>query len=81
MDSERIGELLSQMRPAPDAWVEAAARIPGTERDLADVHRRLEEDALLREAVRADPRRALEEAGITVSPELLARLREELEDS
>ena len=74
-EEERLAELIALLPPAPEPWVEMAARIPRTERDLADVQRRLEEDALLREALRRDPDRALREAGLEASPELIARLQ------
>lgn len=75
-DDERIAQLLSMLKPAPEAWVERAARIPRVQRDLEDVQRRLEEDALLRAAFQAHGDRALREAGVIVNAEVLEFLRD-----
>jgi hypothetical protein len=76
LSDERIAQLLASLPPAPDAWVERAARIPRVQRDLADVQQRLDEDALLREAFRRDGERALRDAGLSVEHEVLEQLRD-----
>lgn len=76
LSEERIARLLSSLPPAPAAWVERAARIPRVQRDLADVQRRLEEDALLREAFRQEGGRALRDAGLEIDQEVLDHLRD-----
>lgn len=76
LGEERIGELLAHLPPAPAAWVERAARIPRVQRDLADVQRRLDEDALLREAFKRDGGRALRDAGLSVDDEVVEHLRD-----
>lgn len=76
LDDERLARLLSNLPPAPAAWVERAARIPRVQRDLGDVQRRLDEDALLREAFRRDGAQALRDAGIDLDQEVLEYLRD-----
>jgi uncharacterized protein (DUF4415 family) len=75
LGEERLAGLLSNLPPAPVAWVERAARIPRVQRDLGDVQRRLDEDALLREAFRRDGERALRDAGLEIDQEVLEHLR------
>jgi hypothetical protein len=75
LDDERLARLLSNLPPVPAAWVERAARIPRVQRDLGDVQRRLDEDALLREAFRRDGAQALRDAGLDIEQEVLDHLR------
>jgi hypothetical protein len=75
LGEERIAQLLSNLPPAPAAWVERAAGIPRVQRDLGDVQRRLDEDALLREAFRRDGAQALRDAGLDIEQEVLDHLR------
>jgi hypothetical protein len=79
LDLDKIGELLAELPPAPDAWVEAAALIPRTLRDLEGVA----------ETLSADPERALEtarleaalrDAGIAPEPATIAALRARLSE-
>ncbi len=76
LDDERLARLLANLPPAPAAWVERAARIPRVQRDLGDVQRRLDEDALLREAFRREGAQALRDAGIDLDQEVLEHLRD-----
>jgi hypothetical protein len=76
-DEERIAQLLANLPPAPAAWVERAVQIPRVERDLEDVQRRLDEDALLRAAFDERGEQALREAGITLDADVLERLRDQ----
>ena len=76
LGEERIAQLLSNVPPAPAAWMERAARIPQIQRDLGDVQRRLDEDALLRSAFAEHGEQALREAGVTVDHEVLAQLKD-----
>jgi hypothetical protein len=76
LGEERIAHLLSKVPAAPGAWVERAARIPRVQRDLEDVQRRLDEDALLRAAFEEHGEQALREVGVTVDDEVLAHLED-----
>ena len=74
-DEDKIAELLTQLPPAPQAWITAAAEIPRTQRELADIMRRLETDEEFRRAVQADIDRALGHFGYTPDPRNVRAIR------
>lgn len=82
-DNDHIARLLRLLRSAPEAWVARAHGIPAdlrgeqalTDRDLAELGRKLEVDATFRHAFDLDPVAAAEEAGMRG---LASRLRYEL---
>jgi hypothetical protein len=80
-DDERVALLLQTLRPAPDDWVERAQQIPvgppTTEADVAELSRKLESDADLRQRFDADPVAAAESAGM---PALATQLRREIRE-
>lgn len=60
---ERLAQLLSVLRPAPEGWVLAAQELPLARRGLDDIVARAEADAEFRRALIDDLERALAEAG------------------
>ena len=54
-DEERLGELLSALPPAPEAWVEAAKDAPFARRRLEEIVERAKADEYRRRVV-ADPK-------------------------
>ena len=61
-DEEQLGELLSALPPAPEAWVQAAKRLPQVREGLDRILERAEADGDYRRKVVADPEAALVEA-------------------
>jgi hypothetical protein len=63
-DEERLGTLLSALKPAPEAWVRAAQELPLVQRSLDEIVARAHDDEEYRRRVLADPEAALEEADV-----------------
>jgi hypothetical protein len=81
-DDGRLGRLLRLLRIPAVEWVRRAQRIPLTsallsDRDLAELGRRLEQDASFRRDFDADPVAAAEAAGLH---EIAVRLKRELRE-
>lgn len=78
MNEEDIGRLLATLPPAPPGWVAAAAELPRARRALASI-----EDELAGEPERAAVterlERALAQAGVEPTPELIRALRRRLQ--
>ena len=77
-DEERLGELLSLLSPAPDAWVRAAQELPRARQEIDEIAARVGADKEFRAAVTADLEAALKAAGYELDPRLLPVLRERL---
>jgi len=79
LNEEDIGRLLATLPPAPPGWAAAASELPRARRALAAI-----EDELAGEPERAAVterlERALAEAGVEPTPELLRALRRELNE-
>jgi hypothetical protein len=81
-DDGRLGRLLRLLRVPPLEWVRRAQRIPLTsallsDRDLAELGRKLEQDLSFRRDFDADPIAAAEAAGMQ---EVAVRLERELRE-
>jgi hypothetical protein len=79
-DEKRLGELLSSLPPAPEAWVQAAKDLPLLSRGLGEILERATADADYRRRVVADPKAALEEAEVVAHAEDVEILRRRLEN-
>lgn len=77
-DEEQIAALLRELRPAPDAWVEAAKELPAFRRAVDDLVLLAEADAQVREAMRVDLEAVVRAQGVEPTSRLLAELRERL---
>lgn len=77
-DEEQIASLLRELRPAPDAWVEAATELPAFRRAVDDLVLLAEADAQVREAMRVDLEAVVRAQGVEPTSRLLAELRERL---
>jgi hypothetical protein len=77
-DEERIGELLSALPPAPEAWVRAAQELPRLRATLDALVARAEADDAFRRALAADPEEALRDSGIEPRPFVVDDLRRRL---
>lgn len=77
-DEERIAELLRALRPAPDAWVQAAQELPLVRGRLDEIVARAEEDARFRDQLVADLEQTLAAEGYERDPVLLRALRARL---
>ena len=75
-DEQRLAELLRTLRPAPQAWVEAAQELPLVRGRLDEIVTRAEADAQFRERLVADLERALEAEGYEPDPIVVEALRE-----
>jgi hypothetical protein len=77
-DEERLGELLSLMRPAPGGWLRAAQELPAARRSLDELVARAQGDAEYRRRVLADLESALQGEGLEPAARLVDELRERL---
>jgi hypothetical protein len=78
-DEEQLGELLSALPPAPEAWVEAAKQVPQMREKVDKIVERAKADDEYRRKVVADPEAALEEADVVAHGEAVEILRRKLE--
>ncbi len=78
-DEERLGELLTMLRPAPEGWVQAAMELPEARRSLDEIVARAEADLQFREALIADLEAALEREGYEPARPLVDELRKRFE--
>ena len=74
-NEERLAELLSLLRPAPAAWVDAAAELPRLRAVLDDLVARAEADAEFRAALVADLEATLAREGVEPSARVVDELR------
>jgi hypothetical protein len=77
-EEERLGDLLSALPPAPEAWVRAAQDIPRTHNGVDEIVERAEADEDFRRHVVADPEAALEEADVVAHANAVEMLRRRL---
>jgi hypothetical protein len=78
-DEERLGELLSSLPPAPEAWVKAAQNLPIARKGVDEIVERAEEDEEYRRRVIEDPKAALEEAEVVAHVDAIEILRRRLD--
>ena len=78
-DEERLGELLSSLPPAPEAWVKAAQALPQVHARVEEIVARADEDQEYRRRVVADPQGALEEADVVAHADVVEILKRELD--
>jgi hypothetical protein len=78
-DEERLGELLSSLPPAPEAWVKAAQNLPLARKGVDEIVERAEEDEDYRRRVIEDPMAALEEADVVAHMDAIEILRRRLD--
>jgi hypothetical protein len=78
-DEERLGELLSSLPPAPEAWVKAAQNLPLARKGVDEILERAEEDEEYRRRVVEDPKAALEEADVVAHMDAIEILRRRLD--
>jgi hypothetical protein len=77
---EHIAELISVLRPAPTAWVQAAIDLPAARAAMDGLVARAQADREARDAILADLEKALREAGVEPSRPLLDDLRARLQE-
>jgi hypothetical protein len=75
---ERLAALLALLPPAPEAWLEAAKRLPAARAQIDGIVARAERDAAYRARVVGDLERALAADGIEPSEALLRELARRL---
>jgi hypothetical protein len=80
-DEEQLGELLSALRPAPEAWVKAAKEVPLSRRRLEEIVERAKADEDYRRRVVADPESVLEEADVVAHAENIEIIRKRLDEN
>lgn len=78
-DEEKLGEILSALPPAPEAWVKWAQEIPNTRRRLERIVERADADEDFRRRVIEDPETALEEFDVVAHAETVEILRRRLD--
>ena len=78
-DEEKLGEILSALPPAPEAWVKAAQDIPLARRALDAIVERAEADETYRRRVIENPEAVLEEADVVAHAEDIEILRRRLD--
>jgi hypothetical protein len=72
---ERLGRLLSLLRPAPEGWVRAATELPEARRSLDEIITRAEQDLEFRRALVSDLESALAREGYEPVRPLVDELR------
>jgi hypothetical protein len=77
---EKLGELLSALPPAPQAWVQAAKELPFARRRLEEIIERAMADEDYRRRVVAHPERMLEEADVVAHAENVQIIRRRLDE-
>ena len=78
MDEVRLAELLRELPPAPEAWLQAAQERPAIARAADQVLELAEADAEFRRTLIADLEDALRTAGHEPDPRLVETLRRRL---
>jgi hypothetical protein len=78
MDEVRLAELLRELPPAPEAWLQAAQERPAISRAADQVLELAEADAEFRRTLIADLEEALRTAGHEPDPRLVETLRRRL---
>jgi hypothetical protein len=79
-DEERLGDLLSALSPAPEAWVRAAKDAPFARQRLNEILERASADEEYRRRAVADPQSVLEEADVVAHTDNIEIIRKRLED-
>jgi hypothetical protein len=74
-DEERLGDFLSALPPAPQAWVRAAQELPLLRLGLDEIVERAQADAEFRRALIQDLESALAAEGFERDPALVEALR------
>ena len=77
-DEERLAELLRLLPAVPVGLVRAAQELPGARAEIDAIVARAERDAGFREQLVADLESALEAAGYSATPSVVASLRARL---
>lgn len=79
-DEEQLGELLSALPPAPEAWVKAAKELPVALERLGEIVERAKADEDYRRRLVADPETALEEADVVAHTQNIEIIRRRLDE-
>ena len=74
-DEERLGELLSDLPPAPTGWVRAAQELPSARRGIDEIVERARVDSEFRVLLVADLEAALAAAGSEPTAERVDAVR------
>ncbi len=78
-NEEKLGEILSALPPAPEAWVKAAQELPRMQESLAQIVERADADEDYRRRVIENPVAALEEADVVAHADAVEILRRRLD--
>lgn len=79
-DEEQLGELLSALPPAPEAWVQAAKELPVARLRLEEIVERARMDEDYRRRAVADPEKVLEEADVVAHIQNIEIIRRRLDE-
>ncbi len=79
-NEEKLGEILSALPPAPEAWVRAAQNLPFARDGLEEIVERAEADEDYRRRAIEDPEAVLEEADVVAHADNVEILRRRLDD-
>jgi hypothetical protein len=79
-DEEHLGELLSALPPAPEAWVRAAKEFPLALQRLDEIVERAKADDNYRLRVVANPVWALQEADVVAHANTIEIIRKRLDE-
>ena len=78
-DEEHLGDLLSALPPAPEAWVRTAKEMPVAQQRLDEIVERATADEDYRRRVVTDPESALEEADVVAHAGTIEIIRRRLD--
>ena len=79
-NEEKLGEMLTALPPAPEAWVRGAQDLPFARDGLEQIVERAETDEGYRRRAIEDPRAVLEEADVVAHADTVEILRRRLDD-
>lgn len=79
-NEEKLGEILSALPPAPEAWVRAAQNLPIARQGLEEIVERAEADEDYRRRALENPEAVLEEADVVAHADTVEILRRRLDD-
>jgi hypothetical protein len=77
-DEERLGRLLTMLRPAPEGWVRAAQELPSVRSRIDEIVALAEADSAFKQAILNDLEAAIADAGYEPAPLLVEALRKRL---
>jgi hypothetical protein len=81
LTEQQIAKLIASLRPAPEAWVQAAQELPRAREAIDTLAARAQADARQRQAIVQDLEAALQAQGVEPRGDLIQELRGRLNET